>query len=49
MRPTLVTLDLRYSFLNPKHSVASGLFFGGVSGMMVKAFEQRCRDVYGPR
>lgn len=47
--PTLVTLDLRWSFANPNHSLASGMFFGGFSGLMVKAFEKRCLYLYGPR
>jgi coenzyme Q-binding protein COQ10 len=45
----MVTLDLRYSFANPAHAIASKAFFGGVSGMMVKAFERRCQDLYGRR
>ncbi|CDZ98652.1 Oligoketide cyclase/lipid transport protein [Phaffia rhodozyma] len=49
MSPTMVTLDLRYSFNNPSHATASSMFFGGVSEMMVNAFEKRCRDLYGPR
>jgi coenzyme Q-binding protein COQ10 len=47
--PTLVSLDLSFAFANPVHAVVSGAFFGRVSGLMVKAFEERCAKVYGPR
>jgi len=46
--PTLVTLDLSFAFANPVHAAVSAAFFGQVSKMMVKAFEERCIDVYGP-
>ncbi|KAH9938047.1 dehydrase and lipid transport-domain-containing protein [Fomitopsis serialis] len=46
--PTLVTLDLAFSFANPVHAAVSAAFFGQVSKMMVKAFEERCLIVYGP-
>ena len=46
--PTLVSIDLVYSFSNPIHSGISGAFFGKVSKMMVSAFEERCLEVYGP-
>lgn len=46
--PTLVTLDLAFSFANPVHAAVSATFFGQVSKMMVKAFEKRCLDIYGP-
>ncbi|KAI0921016.1 hypothetical protein AcW1_004868 [Taiwanofungus camphoratus] len=46
--PTLVTLDLAFSFANPVHAAVSATFFGQVSRMMVKAFEERCLDIYGP-
>ncbi|KZT60826.1 hypothetical protein CALCODRAFT_465105 [Calocera cornea HHB12733] len=46
--PTLLTLDLEYSFLNPLHAALAGAFFEKVSGMMVDAFERRCEVVYGP-
>lgn len=45
--PTLVTLDLSFSFANPVHAAVSATFFGQVSGMMVKAFEGRCLEIYG--
>ncbi|KZT05605.1 uncharacterized protein LAESUDRAFT_681133 [Laetiporus sulphureus 93-53] len=46
--PTLVTLDLSFSFANPVHAAVSAAFFGQVSKVMVKAFEERCLDTYGP-
>lgn len=46
--PTLVTLDLAYAFANPIHASVSSAFFGQVSKLMVKAFEERCMEVYGP-
>ncbi|KAI0797033.1 dehydrase and lipid transport-domain-containing protein [Abortiporus biennis] len=46
--PTLVTLDLSFAFASPVHAAVSATFFGQVSKMMVKAFEERCLDVYGP-
>ena len=46
--PTLVTLDLSFSFANPMHAAISAAFFGQVSKMMVSAFEERCIDLYGP-
>ena len=46
--PTLVTLDLSFSFANPMHAAVSAAFFGQVSKMMVSAFEERCLDLYGP-
>ncbi|KAH9989138.1 dehydrase and lipid transport-domain-containing protein [Russula vinacea] len=45
--PTLVSLDLSFAFANPVHAAVSGAFFGRVSGLMVKAFEERCAKVYG--
>ncbi|KAI9574622.1 dehydrase and lipid transport-domain-containing protein [Boletus coccyginus] len=47
--PTLVTLDLAFAFANPMHATISAAFFGQVSKLMVKAFEQRCIALYGPR
>jgi coenzyme Q-binding protein COQ10 len=44
--PTLVSLDLSFAFANPVHAAVSGSFFGRVSGLMVKAFEERCSKVY---
>ena len=46
-RPTLLTFDIVFAFSNPLHASVSGAFFGRVSRMMVKAFEERCIDVYG--
>jgi coenzyme Q-binding protein COQ10 len=46
--PTLLSLDLSYAFANPVHAAVSGTFFGKVSAMMVRAFEERCIEVYGP-
>ena len=45
---TLVTLDLAFAFSNPIHATVSATFFGQVSKLMVKAFEERCVEVYGP-
>ncbi|GBE79846.1 dehydrase and lipid transport-domain-containing protein [Sparassis latifolia] len=46
--PTLVTLDLAFSFASPVHAAVSAAFFGQVSKMMVQAFERRCMELYGP-
>ncbi|KAF4574652.1 COQ10 family protein [Pleurotus pulmonarius] len=46
--PTLVTLDLTYAFASPLHASISAAFFGQVSKLMVRAFEERCLAVYGP-
>ncbi|KAI0299106.1 dehydrase and lipid transport-domain-containing protein [Multifurca ochricompacta] len=45
---TLLSLDLSFAFSNPLHAAVSGTFFGKVSKLMVKAFEERCLKVYGP-
>ncbi|KAH9855017.1 dehydrase and lipid transport-domain-containing protein [Lenzites betulinus] len=45
--PTLVTLDLSFEFANPVHAAVSATVFGQVSKLMVKAFEERCVDIYG--
>jgi coenzyme Q-binding protein COQ10 len=45
--PTLVSLELSFAFANPVHAAVSGAFFGKVSGLMVKAFDERCSKVYG--
>ena len=47
--PTLLSIDLEYEFANPAHAGVASMFFSTVSGMMVKAFEERLRRVYGPR
>ena len=44
--PTLLSLDLSFAFANPIHAAVSGAFFGKVSTLMVKAFEERCLKVY---
>ncbi|KAI0638517.1 dehydrase and lipid transport-domain-containing protein [Trametes polyzona] len=46
-RPTLVTLDLSFAFANPVHAAVSATVFGQVSKLMVKAFEERCLEIYG--
>ncbi|KIM68568.1 hypothetical protein SCLCIDRAFT_1208757 [Scleroderma citrinum Foug A] len=46
--PTMVTLDLEFAFANPVHAAVSAKFFGQVSQLMVKAFEERCLAVHGP-
>jgi coenzyme Q-binding protein COQ10 len=45
--PTLLSLELSFAFANPIHAAVSGAFFGKVSTLMVKAFEERCLNVYG--
>jgi len=47
--PTLVSFTLAFQFANPIHAGVSSLFFGRVSKLMIKAFEDRCLQVYGPR
>lgn len=44
---TLLSLDLAFEFANPVHAAVSSAFFGKVSTLMVKAFEERCVTVYG--
>jgi coenzyme Q-binding protein COQ10 len=46
--PTCVIFDLSYAFANPLYAAVSAAFFGQVSQLMVKAFEERCAEVYGP-
>lgn len=46
---TLVMLDLTYAFQNPLHAAASAAFFGQISRLTVKAFEERCHQVHGFR
>ncbi|TDL30008.1 hypothetical protein BD410DRAFT_780527, partial [Rickenella mellea] len=46
--PTLVSIDLVYSFANPLHAGVAATFFEKLSSMMVEAFEARCLQVYGP-
>jgi coenzyme Q-binding protein COQ10 len=45
--PTVLSLDLLFAFANPVHAAVSRGFFGKVSTLMVKAFEERCLKVYG--
>ncbi|KAN0116013.1 hypothetical protein V8E52_006319 [Russula decolorans] len=45
--PTMTSLTLSFAFANPVHAAVSSAFFGRVSGLMVKAFEERCSKVYG--
>lgn len=45
--PTLLTIDLSFSFANPLHRIASQAFLPKVSDLMVEAFEKRCVQVYG--
>ncbi|KAJ7228695.1 dehydrase and lipid transport-domain-containing protein, partial [Mycena pura] len=44
---TLASLDLAFAFASPVHAAVSSSFFGQVSKLMVKAFEERCAEVYG--
>jgi len=44
---TLVKYDIAFAFANPIHAVVSAKFFGQVSGLMMRAFEDRCEQVYG--
>jgi ribosome-associated toxin RatA of RatAB toxin-antitoxin module len=45
----MVTLDLRWSFNSQSSALASDMFFSAASGLMVRAFEGRCREMYGER
>lgn len=44
---TLVKYDIAFAFANPLHAAISAKFFGQVSGLMMRAFENRCEEVYG--
>lgn len=44
---TLVKYDIAFDFANPLHAAISAKFFGQVSGLMMRAFEDRCEEVYG--
>lgn len=44
---TLVKYDITFAFANPLHAVISAKFFGEVSGLMMRAFEDRYEEVYG--
>jgi len=45
--PTLVSYDIAFAFANPVHTSVSAAFFGQVSKLMIKSFEERCLQVYG--
>lgn len=44
---TLVKYDIAFAFASPLHAAISARFFGQVSGLMMRAFEDRCEEVYG--
>ncbi|XP_062517503.1 coenzyme Q-binding protein COQ10 homolog B, mitochondrial-like [Corticium candelabrum] len=44
----LVDFHVDFQFKSSLHSKFSTLFFNQVSRRMVAAFEQRCKDIYGP-
>ncbi|KAL7425063.1 hypothetical protein Q5752_000751 [Cryptotrichosporon argae] len=46
--PTLLTVDLAFTFANPLHRIASQAVLPKVAEKMVDAFEGRCVEVYGP-
>ncbi|CAG8586448.1 4547_t:CDS:2 [Ambispora leptoticha] len=39
---------LEFEFASPLHAQVSNMFFDQVSTLMVKAFENRCGQIYGP-
>lgn len=45
--PTLLSIDLSYSFANPLYAAIAAKVFGAVSSQMVEAFEKRCLEIYG--
>lgn len=45
--PTLLSIDLSYSFANPLYAALASKVFGAVSSQMVEAFEKRCLEIYG--
>ncbi|WVQ79367.1 hypothetical protein IAT38_001464 [Cryptococcus sp. DSM 104549] len=45
--PTLLTIDLAFSFINPLHRIASQAVLPKVADKMVEAFEGRCLKVWG--
>lgn len=45
-KSTLVKYDIAFAFANPLHAAISAKFFGQVSGLMMRAFEDRCGEVY---
>ena len=46
---SLFKYDIAFVFANPLHAAISAKFFGQVSGLMMRAFEDRCEEVYGRR
>lgn len=47
--PTLLTIDLTFSFANPLHRIASQAVLPKVADKMVEAFETRANEVWGTR
>ncbi|OXB37018.1 hypothetical protein LQV05_005073 [Cryptococcus neoformans] len=45
--PSLLTIDLAFSFINPLHRIASQAVLPKVAEKMVEAFEERCLEVWG--
>ncbi|KAK9720795.1 hypothetical protein K7432_003898 [Basidiobolus ranarum] len=47
---SLCQLDfyVNFEFASPIHAQVSNLFFDQVSSLMIKAFEERCQQLYGP-
>lgn len=45
--PTLLTIDLTFSFSNPLHRIASQAVLPKVADKMVEAFETRAHEVWG--
>lgn len=45
--PSLLTIDLAFSFINPLHRIASQAVLPKVAEKMVEAFEERCLKVWG--
>ncbi|GFZ52359.1 hypothetical protein JCM24511_10132 [Saitozyma sp. JCM 24511] len=45
--PTLLTIDLAFTFANPLHRIASQAVLPVVADRMVEAFEKRCLEVWG--
>lgn len=44
---TKVGFEIAFAFNNPVHAAAAGAFFDKVSEEVMRAFERRCREVYG--
>ncbi|KAJ9106930.1 hypothetical protein QFC20_003939 [Naganishia adeliensis] len=45
--PTMLTIDLSFSFASPLHRMAAQAFLPKVQDLMIEAFEKRCVQVYG--